>query len=509
MGYIRVVERRTFLGGGLLAAAALASCGDDQHDPWQGQELADSSDFPDGVLAGSPEPSGIHLVVQLAGLVGAPRLGLEIARDGGFHDVVFRGTVEVPALALDVPLHVLVVDAALTAGTRHFYRWVTRGARSPVGRFVTRRADDDARPLRLGFFSCQGWQAGYFPAHDGLAAESLDLVLCLGDYIYDLTDDTGPADRIDHIGAGGAGFSETLPEYRQKYRLYRSDAALRAMHARHALLAVWDNHELAEDGGHLGTLVPRVLLAQRLENGRRAFWDEMPMLAGPGERPLYRSVRLGALVELYLLDLHTHAEAIGPDASYLGAEQRAWLWGGLAASTARWKLIATSTVMMGLDLSAGNPVNLNQWDGYPGERRALVEHVRAHAITGVVALSGDLHTFLAAPVTTTGRADGEAGLVELSGGAISSQGILDLTPDQGDLASILEDAARGANPHLSYIEMLSRGYGVLEARDDELLVTFRSPASVYDRKSPMRDLARFRVRPGEPRVEVLFADVRE
>jgi len=506
------VDRRSFLQLGLAGAAAhlLPACGDNQHDPWLGQGLADGAGFPDGVIAGSPEPRAIHLVVQLEALVGRPRVGLEVARDADFDGIVLRAVVDVPELARDVPLHARLADDALAPGTQYYYRWITRGARSPVGAFRTLRAAADRRPLRLGFFSCQGWQAGYFNAHAALAREDLELVVSLGDYIYDLSDDRGPPERVDRIGPAGLGFAETLGEYREKYRLYRSDPDLGAMHARHATLAVWDNHELAEDGGHLGGITPRVLLADRLVNGRAAFWDAMPMQAGPSERPLYRSLRLGTMAELFLLDLHSHVGGPpGSGASYLGAAQRDWLLAGLAASPARWKIIATSTVMMGLDLSPGNPVNTNQWDGYPEERRLIVEELRARGVAGVVALSGDLHTFLAGPVTASGRAGTPAGLVEVSGGAISSQGLLDLKEDEGNVATLLEDAARGANPHLLYIEVLARGYGVLEARQDEMLVTLRSPRSVATRGAPTRDLARLRIpHGGEPRIELLYAETR-
>lgn len=511
------VDRRTFLGlgGGALAAVALRSlpgCGDDLRRPFAGQALAEAARFPDGVIAGSPRPRGIHLVVMVTELSGSARLGLEVARDAGFDDVVLRGVVDLPArvqVVADVPLHVALEDEPeLAPGRRYFYRWVTTTTTSPVGRFTTLRDAGDERPLRLGFFSCQGWQAGYFTAHHGLAAEDVDLVVSLGDYIYDLTDDTGPPERVDSIGPARRGFAETVQEYRQKYRLYRSDAGLQAMHARHAMLAVWDNHELAEDGGHLGELTPRVALAQRFQNGRAAFWDAMPMDEGPTQTPLYRRLRIGAFAELFLLDLHSYAGDPGSGESYLGRDQRDWLLDGLSTSQARWKLIATSTVMMGLELSAGSPVNLNQWDGFPDERRAIVEHVRAGGIQGVLALSGDLHTFLAAPVTTTGRADGQAGLVEISGGAISSQGLLDLEENQGGVATLLEDAARGANPHLAYINALARGYAVLELGRDEARVTLRSPASVLVPRSPVRDLARLRIPYGEPRVEVVYAETR-
>lgn len=493
------IDRRGLLkgAGGVLALWSARCGGGSEEDRWPGEVLADDAEFPDGVLA-SPTTQGAHLVAQVTALRGAPRLGLEVARDVGFDDVVARALIDVPALPPDVPLHVHLELDGVAPSTRLHYRLAARARTSRVGSWKTLPGADETRPVRLGIFSCQGWQAGYYTSHAGLAAErDLDLVIDLGDYIYELTDDTGP--RTDTIGINGDGFAETLEEYRQKYRTYRSDPDLQAMHAAHGFVGVWDSHELAEDGeGHLGTRVPRVPLAERIANGKAAFWDEMPMDPGPAERPLYRSLRFGQTLELFLCDLYSH---VVPGESYLGPAQRAWLFDGLAASTARWKIIASSTVMMGLQLSEGVPVNTNQWDGYPAERRALVEHLRANQVQGVVTVTGDLHTFLAAPVTTTGGADGDPGLVEFLPGAISSQGLFNLVPGQESVARVFEKAALELNPHLSFIDILARGYGVLEARQDELLFTFRSPETVLAPRSPVRDLAVFRVPHDAPRVE--------
>src|SRR5262249_1539893 len=154
-----------------------------------------------------------------------------------------------------------------------------------------------------------------------------DLVFSLGDYIYELTDDTGPPERVDQIGADHDGFAQTLDEYREKYRLYQSDPVLQRMHAAHGLLAVWDNHELADDSpGHLQGKPSGVPLAERMANGKRASWESLPMDRAP-EAPtgLSRSIRPGRHVDLFLLDTHTYADPPASGGSYLGAQQLAWL----------------------------------------------------------------------------------------------------------------------------------------------------------------------------------------
>ncbi len=494
------ISRRTFLRAALGSAAApailkLSGCQEPDHF-WDNADLLQSAQFPGGVVSGSPTSHGITLLAEVAERSGSPRLGLEVAEDSELARIVYRGIVELPFDAA-VPVRVTIDDPALQPGGTYYYRFVLRNERSPVRRFTTLCQPDDSRPARMAFFSCQGWQAGYYTAHVGLAAEpNLNLVLCLGDYIYEWTDGTGPADRVDLIGDGQAGFAQTAEEYRAKYRLYRSDLDLQAMHKAQSMVAVWDNHDLG-DPLDWRMPPPRLSWEERKANGRAVFWEQMPMAPGPSDQALYRSIRIGAHLELFLLDLHSYAALPGSDGPYAGEAQFNWLISGMRRSTATWKVVASSTVMMGLELAPGTLLNLDQWDGYPTERRRLIEEILKNEIKDVVVVSGDLHTFLVAPVTATGRAGGgDAGLVEFCGGAISSQGLLKLTPDDAEFARALEQEAQERNPHLSYIEVLARGYGVLEARPDELLVTFRSPKTVLEKKSPMRDLARFRVRRG-------------
>ena len=159
----------------------------------------------------------------------------------------------------------------------------------------------------------------------------------------------------------------------------------------------------ARTAGVARARIVRVPLERRMQNGRQAFWESLPVEKARTQWPgLYRRVPLGAAADLFLLDLHSYADP--PTAgTYLGARQLAWLQRELARSRATWKLVASSTCMMGTDIAVGVPLNLNQWDGYADERRALMEWILTQDIHGVVVLSGDLHTFIAGAVTTTGR----------------------------------------------------------------------------------------------------------
>jgi phosphodiesterase/alkaline phosphatase D-like protein len=174
--------------------------------------------------------------------------------------------------------------------------------------------------------------------------------------------------------------------------------------------------------------------------------------------------------------------------SYLGAQQLAWLRRQLARSRATWKVVGSTTVMLGTDLNPGEPINLGQWDGYPEERRALMEGILADGVRGVVVLSGDLHTMIAGQVTTTGRADGKAAAVDFTSGAITSNGLIEMFRLDPSIAPGLEAQGRMVNPHIAFLDLLAKGYGIVEADARELRVTYRSgPLPRAARRACRRD----------------------
>jgi len=174
----------------------------------------------------------------------------------------------------------------------------------------------------------------------------------------------------------------------------------------------------------------------------------------------------------------------------LGAGQKAWFKRELQASPARWKVVANQVMIMSLDLVPGvsSALNPDAWDGYGRERREILGHLRSSATRDVTFITGDIHTFFAGNVHANGRFTGPRVATEFVGGSVTSAGIEDIVGQPG----VTEPAVRAANPHLRYTEHRSRGYGVLEARPDELLVTFRSPLTVDAPTAPVRTLARFR-----------------
>jgi alkaline phosphatase D len=464
-----------------------------------------------GVMAGIPGTNAITLWTRVDGLEGAGgHVGVEIARDAAFADVVHRGTARAFA-GRDFTARTTVRSSkVLRPGERYFYRFETRTGSSPVGRFTTARPADSREPLKLGFFSCQSWNAGLYPAHRALAAEDdLDLVVCLGDYIYEGGGQNDAIGRRDDIGPDRQ--AQTLDEYRAKYRLYLTDPNLRAMHASAAFAGIWDDHEAENNyagtnGGTLAAGRRRVDFLTRRRNGYLAFFEYGPRNTIPQERlRSYRRIRLGGMADLLLLDSRQYRDDQACDTeiepcpgiqdrsrTMLGAAQKAWLKGALSESRATWKVVANQVMAMGLESAPGQPLNPDQWDGYPGDRAEVFGHIRREDIRGVTVATGDIHTFFAGDVYPEGRADGRRpAATEFVCGSISSRG---LEADFGDATPAVEAAAVAVNgPHLKYAQLSRRGYGVMELRPDGLTTTFRSPTSVTSGDAPVQDLARFAV----------------
>lgn len=339
----------------------------------------------------------------------------------------------------------------LEPGRVYWYQFVGGGQASAVGR--TRTAPLDASRLRIALTSCHDYQQGFYAVWRDIAAQDLDLVLFVGDYIYEyesyLPTDRRTWPRI-HVDARGepVGEAYTLEDYRQRYRLYRSDPDLQLAHRLHPFVCVWDDHEVAGDRWTDGAVnhgdnedPDAIPYAARAAAGVQAYFEYLPARGRVDPRSVYRRLRWGELADLILLDSRTfRSEGVGgtnrnfnpisnidepgisdPDRTILGAEQKAWLKAMLRDAGDRWKLIGNQLMMAPLNLVTlpdalgalvaeltaaegmpvtyhpdGLPVNTDQWDGYQPERRELLGFLRGDEGGGpvhdVVVLSGDIHT---------------------------------------------------------------------------------------------------------------------
>jgi alkaline phosphatase D len=188
---------------------------------------------------------------------------------------------------------------------------------------------------------------------------------------------------------------------------------------------------------------------------------------------------------------------LDPGRTFLGSKQKSWLKAAVPRSKARWNLFASETMMMALDSAPGNHVNQDQWDGYSAERAEILSHFHATGVKNLVVLSGDLHTFLAGNLTTTGEQSGIPVGTELLGGSVTSLGL----PEEVHLSAATLDALRkAADPHIVFAEFEHRGYCVITVNKDELLGEFKT-TNTQVAHSSASTLAKFKVESGTPKLQ--------
>src|SRR4051794_3731198 len=365
------LRRRDFVLAGAGASLALAGPGPLNYVATARAKklpVATGGKFAHGVSSGFPSPKGITLWTRVSELQRSSRLTLEVASDKHFRHVVKRQEVIADATR-DFTVHARV--SGLKPVHEYHYRFHTKHKNSRVGTFRTLPPADSNEKLRIGFYSCQSYEAGYYTALAALAKEKdLDLVLCLGDYIYEHHYYAGPAARVDRTGVNKDGDVQTLAEYREKYRFYQRDKHLQDLHAAYPFVVIWDDHEVEDNYAGKGPdskqsdpslensgYPRRVPFPQRRKNGYKAFFEALPIMPRKNN-VIYGSMRLGKMAELFLTDERQYRDPqpcmdaqatncpddMTPGRTFLGSKQKSWVKGAVPKSTATWNLFASETM---------------------------------------------------------------------------------------------------------------------------------------------------------------------
>ena len=484
--------------------------------------------FAHGVAAGYPHPTSTTLWTRVTELTHRATVEVEVARDRQFRHVVHRGR-ELVDPARDFTVHARV--GGLKPDHEYFYRFATKQTDSRVGRFKTLPPPHSKQPLKIGFFSCQSYEAGYYTAHAELAKEDLDLVLCLGDYIYEHHYYDGPPARLDTTGANKDGDVQTLAEYREKYRFYQLDPNLQELHAHHAFVAIWDDHEVEDNYAgkgpdskptppgfeNNGVYPRRIPFAKRRQNGYDAFFEAMPRIRLTGSRRnrTYGTIHLNGLADLFVTDQRQYrspqacddvtlapcAEENDPKRTMLGATQKAWFKRAVTSSDAKWKLWASEVMIMSLDSPLGQHANPDQWDGYAAERKEILEHVPAQA-RQEPRRPHRRHPHLRGREHHDERQHHrQAGGNRAGRAARSPRSAFPRrreSPPPPSTACAKPPTSTSCSPTST-----RRGYCVLQVKPKELTAQFKSPATTAAPSSPVTTIARFRVASGVPKLEVL------
>nr|WP_314173017.1 alkaline phosphatase D family protein [Streptomyces sp. DSM 40971] len=467
---------------------------------------AEAPAFLHGVASGDPLPDGVLLWTRVTPSPeavpgsgkGAPvAVDWEVAVDEDFRKVAAHGTAKAEASAD----HTVKADVrGLAADTAYFFRFTAGGVHSPAGRTRTAPAEtSEAGNLRFGVVSCAHYEAGYFASYRHLAArDDLAAVLHLGDYIYEYGHEEYPLKAETVRTVQPLHETITLADYRVRHAHHKLDPDLQAMHAAHPLVAIWDDHEFANDawsgGAENHTEGPggEGAWADRQRAAKQAYFEWMPVRPST-EGTTYRRLRFGRLADLHLLDLRSFRDqqaSIGdgdviddPDRTITGRKQLDWLKSGLSSSTARWRMVGTSVMIAPMAFGSvpahllgplaellgipkeGLALNVDQWDGYTDDRRELLEHLRDQRIDNTVFLTGDIHMAFAndVPVKAATYPEDAPVATEFVVTSVTSDNLDDVihvAPDT--VSSVAEAAIKAANGHVRWLDMDSHGYGVLD-----------------------------------------------
>ena len=502
------LSRRHFLQlAAASAATAAVRCG-------SGESQLPDWPFRLGVASGDPLPDRVVLWTRLAPDPLAPRGGMpdapvpvfwEVANDEGFSLIVRTGlAVASPTLA-----HSVHVDVnGLEPDRWYYYRFWAAGHASEVGRTRTMPAADGA-PARLRFASasCQNFKEGFYTAYANLVEEDLDLVVFLGDYIYESGMD-GPVRQHD------AGRIQDLTGYRNRYAHYRSDPNLREAHARFPWIVTWDDHEvsnnyaglLPDENAPSSAPPPERFPALRGE-AYLAWYEHMPVRLLPPKTNalrIYRQLDFGDLASFLVLDTRQYRtdqdcmdEALAPicpefpnpDGDMLGPAQESWLTARLGASSAIWNVLAQQVVFSPTPL--GVALNYDQWDGYPIARQRVIDFLDQAAIRNPVVLTGDVHASGASFVPRDVAGFTGPLAAEFVATGISSGGLDEST------AQLVETILQGY-PHVKYFDAVLRGYIRHEVTRETWRADFRLVETTAQESSPIATAASFVVEDGNP-----------
>ena len=467
------------------------------------QAATPSPVFQHGVASGDPLTDRVILWTRVTPASAKASIGVSyvVAADPSLTRVVLRGSAKTnPARDNTVK-----VDAiGLQPNTTYYYQFAAEGATSPVGRTKT-LPQGATTSLRMAVVSCSNHAYGYFNVYGRIAERAdLDLVMHLGDYLYE-------------YGAGQYGTARTpeppteivsLADYRQRHAQYKRDPDAQAMHRQHAFVAIWDDHETANNSNATGAENHQPATEGswdvRVAAALQAYYEWMPVRPVDTTQPRKnnRYYAYGDLADLIMLEERlnarspqllnsVHATPFGagfdqsdpgysdPTRQMLGTAEEDWLADRLRTTPSRWKMLGQGVMFAQLKgvgaanaAGGGTFLNSDQWDGYqPARDRiyAMLEGDATHApVNDVVVLTGDIHSSWAADLTqdpnnpdpASGGYDPATGAgsraVEFVGTSVSSPGI------DSDTSGAIAAGLRAVNPHFKYVQLTRRGYLLMD-----------------------------------------------
>ncbi|TVU63979.1 alkaline phosphatase [Paenarthrobacter nitroguajacolicus] len=514
------------LGAGLVAGVSAALPGTAVAVSTADDAGLRTDPFTLGVASGEPWPDGFVIWTRLAvnpvaedGLGGMPSRNVavawEVAEDPAMRRVVARG-VEHARIEAAHSVHVEL--RGLRPGREYFYRFRTGRHVSEVGRTLTSPAPGETpAALAMAFASCAQYEHGYFTAYKRLAEDHPDLVLHLGDYLYEYKKDSyviGGGNPRDHEGPE----TVSLAGYRQRHAQYKADAELQAAHAIAPWLVVWDDHEVDNnwaddipentDAGQQNDTTEH--FRQRRAAAFQAYYENMPLrpssVPAGFDMKIYRTIQWGQLANFHMMDTRQYrddqlagdgwrknvAERLDENRTITGAEQERWLLDGFKNSTQRWDILGQQVFFAERDRDKApgiDDVSMDGWDGYAASRRRITQGWVDAKVRNAVVLTGDVHRHWATDLKVDYK-DPESRVV-------GSELVCSSITSTGDGSGSTTDPTMAWNPHLKFYND-NRGYVNTRITKDALTADFRVLDYVTTPGAPVRTKKSFTINDGVP-----------
>lgn len=371
------------------------------------------------------------------------------------------------------------VDAVgLQPGTKYYYRFTALGTTSEIGETKTLSLNPDS--LRLAVVSCANWEWGFFTPYEKIAQRNdIDAVVHLGDFIYEMATGIYGDTTIGRINIPKHELI-SLKDYRLRYSQYRLDKGLHDVSQKYPMIAVWDDHEIANNSYKDGAQSHQPEdgdYGKRKASARQAYYEWIPIREAQTH---YRTFSFGKLADLIMLDerlagRQKQVDSISDptyesaDRTMLGKEQLSWLEDQLKNSKATWKILGNQVIFSDAktkSLYSNMPTNFDTWDGYPAEKRKLKNFIIENKIKDLIFITGDAHSSWAIEAATDVKKTYQPFAIELVTTSISSGNGNEFASDE-DVMNQESEMLR-ENPHVKYLNNRDHGYLLLTIKPEKI-----------------------------------------
>ena len=480
--------------------------------------------FYHGVASGDPTQSSFVIWTRVTPQNGDEKITLtyRVALDPDLQQIVTSGIGEVSS-ETDFCFKKVIAD--LEPGRVYYYGFSAYDRYSLTGR--SRTFPEGGLPhAKIAVVTCANYPAGFFNAYGRIAERNdIDVVLHMGDYIYEYDADTNSfggdvGKRIGRVVVPDKELVE-LVDYRTRYAQYRTDPDLMRLHQQHPMIHVWDDHESANDAWREGAQnhdpTTQGPWSERLATSKRVHAEWMP-LNSQTEGKIYRSFHIGDLVDIAMLDTRIEGRdrqvsnvskdapqsskdsLQDPNRKIMSQQQYDWLTNEIETSTTKWRVIGSQVLFSPIE---SNPIDTTYlfeqvgdfvsailrpqipqlqdlfdrgfkgdvWSNYPAQRKNLVDAISATTDAGNIVVSGDFHVSMA----IDGKwPDDEQSLVEFMTPSITSSNFDEnlgaiplIAPLAPQLIESIDSTLRKHSPQLRWSDLNNHGYMILDLTGDK------------------------------------------